>query len=130
MIMFNCGHPDNKALTPETVGQRETTLIDWTDEVGYVGKEWNHLVGYSTPSADARLIHFTQGVPAYPETQMSEYAKSWERSAMQSLKTVPWAALMGRSVHTREQDGKLVPKLYPHDQAPPEDAFELPKQDK
>lgn len=77
--------------------------ITWAPEeaIGTLPPEWNHLVGYDAPRPDARLVHFTQGVPAYPETKDSEYAPEWNREMARALASVPWVKLMGNSVHAQ-----------------------------
>jgi lipopolysaccharide biosynthesis glycosyltransferase len=113
-MLFNCGHEDNKKLTPDLI-ERANGLhqIAWTDKIGDLPREWNHLVGYDAPRPDAKLVHFTQGLPIYPETQGSEYAQAWrdEHKAMNFAE--PWAVLMGNSVHAAQTaDGRLVAKLH------------------
>jgi len=113
LILFNCGHPSNKVLTPKNIESAKSLHgMNWLkdEEVGALPGEWNHLVGYDTPREDAKLVHFTQGVPAYEETKDSEYAKEWNTDAQAAMGTQPWATLMGHSVHTKVVDGKLVPK--------------------
>lgn len=121
VMLFNCGHPDNAVLTPEHVDDpkrcRTPHLIDWTKNIGGLPREWNHLVGYQAPR-DAKLVHYTQGVPAYPETKESEHAAAWQRALSLSVSTLPWLDLMGPSVHTKTlDDGRVVPKLYREDAA-------------
>jgi len=113
MILFNCGHPSNRVLTPEMIESAKALhSMNWLreEEVGDLPREWNHLVGYDKPRKDAKLVHYTQGVPAYPETEDSEYAAEWLREVDASRGTQPWATLMGTSVHTKIVDGKLMPK--------------------
>lgn len=132
MMLFNCAHPDNAVLTPDYVGDAERCrtphLIDWTGNVGAFDVRWGHLVGYDEPRGDARAVHFTQGVPAWPETFACEWSEEWMRTlsvamwpwAMRQVEAqLPWAALMGDSVHARMlADGRLVPKLYDDTEAP------------
>lgn len=111
VMLFNCAKC--KILTPEYV---ETASglhhINWVpeDQIGELPSEWNHLVGYFPKRDDAKLLHYTQGMPAYPLTHDSDYAKEWakEHQMMNSIK--PWEELMGNSVHACEIDGVRVPK--------------------
>ena len=126
VMLFDCAHPDNSKLTPEHIDDAKACpaphLIGWTGAVGPLGPEWHHLVGYDVPNPNAKLIHFTQGVPAWPETFACEWSEEWLRMAQVAvwpwaMKTVeaqlPWQALMGRSVHAVTlDDGRVVPKLY------------------
>lgn len=118
-ILFNCGHPANKILTPSFI---ETASglhgIEWCDPdlVGDFDRSWNHLCGYDNPRPDARLAHYTQGIPAFPETQTSEYAQEWKEEARRMNSSMPWITLMGNSVHATIKDGKLVPKFTVKDE--------------
>lgn len=91
-------------LTPEYIETaNDLHSIGWAtdDRIGELPKEWNHLVGYDDPNPDAKIIHFTQGIPAFPETKDSEYGDEWRKHAQLSHSSVPWATLMGNSVHAK-----------------------------
>ncbi len=113
VMLFNCAKC--KILTPEYI-ETATGLhtISWVDDslVGDLPREWNHLVGYSPepPAIAPKLIHYTQGMPAYPITQDSPFALDWakEHQLMNSIR--PWVELMGNSVHACEIDGVRMPK--------------------
>ena len=120
MIMFNCGHPANKVLTPDYVEDPKRCVaphtMDWLtpDLVGGVPGHWNHLVGYDAPRADAKLVHYTQGMPIYEETSGSEYREEWMAEHKACNATSPWQQLMARSVHAgRTADGRIVARLHP-----------------
>jgi hypothetical protein len=120
MILFNCGHPGNRILMPEYVEDpkqcRSPHTIDWLapDLVGDLPREWNHLVGYDAPRADAKLVHFTQGMPIFEETKGSEYAEEWKKEHAKANQTQGWQDLMARSVHAgKTSDGRIVAKLHP-----------------
>lgn len=87
-------------LTPDYVQKTENPLmLSWAEEVGDLPPEWNHLVGYDAPNPDAKMVHFTQGVPAFPETADSEHADEWLATVNASRSAQPWVTLMGNSVH-------------------------------
>jgi hypothetical protein len=116
LIDFDCGHPSNKILTPDYVATaNDLHRLSWLkdDEIGDISKGWNHLVGYDEPWDHASLVHFTQGLPIFPETEGSEYAEQWraEHKAMNSTK--PWQETMGNSVHAAmTKDGRRVARLH------------------
>ncbi len=91
------------ALTPEYVKDTAHGLFDfaWAESVGELPAAWNHLVGYQPPNPNAKMVHFTQGVPCWPETQDSEHAEAWKQTASQVMTTVSFRELMGRSVHAK-----------------------------
>lgn len=137
VMLFNCGHPDNAVLTPEYIEDPEQCkaphIIDWTEKIGALPSEWNHLVGYDQPRDDAKLVHYTMGVPAWPETIGCEYAKDWIRTVtivnfpwtpVEVKNQIKWADLMGNSVHAKTlPDGRRVPLFY---EPPPEPFAEPP----
>jgi len=118
VILFNCGHPANRSLTPEYVEDPKNPLFkfEWLGEdlVGALPSEWNHLVGYDAPRKDAKLIHYTMGIPAFKETQSSEYAGEWHQIQQAANSTISWKALMGQSVHAAHlPDGRVLPLFHP-----------------
>jgi hypothetical protein len=120
MILFNCGHPANQILTPQYVEDpkqcRSPHTIDWLvpELIGDLPREWNHLVGYDRPRDDAKLVHYTQGMPIFEETKGSEYAEEWKKEHAKANGTLGWQELMARSVHAgKTADGRIVAKLHP-----------------
>jgi lipopolysaccharide biosynthesis glycosyltransferase len=137
VMVFNCAHPDNRVLTPEFIETTDKGLhgIVWTNSIGSLPDDWNHLVGYddlrqvrvqksvgasSEPvhstelvsgKSHAKLIHFTQGVPAWPITADSEYSEQWDLDKQFMNSAQDWEKLMGPSVHSAAlPDGGVVPK--------------------
>lgn len=109
-MLFNC--PKCRILTPEYVQTAKGLhTIEWAESVGDMPPEWNHLVGYDASREDAKLIHYTQGIPAFPETKGCEYADMWFKEHRIVNSAVPWVELMGNSVHAEIVDGKPRPKL-------------------
>lgn len=116
MMLFNCFHSDNTRLTPDLIEHTHTALHQaaWTSCVGVVPSSWNHLVGYDPPRSDARLVHFTQGLPIFEETRGSEYTEEWETERLAMFAVASWPTLMGRSVHaTTDSAGRPVARLHP-----------------
>ena len=109
-ILFNCSHPDNAKLTPEFVDTTQVNLhkIAWTDAVGEFPGEWNHLVGYDEPRENPKLIHYTQGIPVFPETEDGGYANEYRSEVRSCMFSRPWAELMGNSVHAKPVVDRLV----------------------
>lgn len=99
-----------RVLTPEYVADPSHGMFDfkWASGVGSLPAEWNHLEGYDAPRNDAKLVHFTQGVPCWPETVGTQYASEWlaERDAV--MYTVSFAELMGASVHVEHVQKRLA----------------------
>lgn len=120
MILFNCAHPSNRILTPDYVQDpnqcRAPHGMDWLPDelVGDLPRAWNHLVGYDPPRPDAKLVHYTQGMPIFEETTGSEYAEAWKAEHQAANQTLGWVELMGHSVHAgATPEGRKVAKLHP-----------------
>lgn len=95
---WNC-----KTLTPEYVDNPAHKLFDfaWASSVGELSPQWNHLVGYDAPQ-DAKIIHYTKGIPIWAETRDCEYAKEWHDARRETQFSVSYDELMGSSVHARK----------------------------
>lgn len=112
-ILFNC--KECKMLTPEYI-ENAPRLHDMSflrdDKVGALPAEWNHLVGYDAPKKDVKLIHYTQGVPAFRECVDCEHSDTWSTEHYHTNFIGNWKDLMGNSVHAGKlPDGTLAP-LY------------------
>lgn len=87
-----------RTLTPEFIETGSPQKLEW-GTVGSLPKEWNHIVPYSGLNPEAKIIHYTQGIPFFPETKGCEHSKAWWDEANRSMSTVSWNELMGTSVH-------------------------------
>ncbi len=87
VVLWNCGHPANKVVTPAFVEQstgaqlhRFTWLAD--DLIGELPKVWNWLPDEFGPNPDARLLHWTLGTPCFHEYADAPMAEEWHRERM------------------------------------------------
>ena len=88
-------------LTPDYINDEANPvnkIWEWAD-IGALPAQYNHCVGYDQPRDDAKIVHFTQGIPCFKETIDSEYAQEWEEEFRSSIFTVSWEQIMGNSVH-------------------------------
>ena len=100
VMLFNCAACKN--LTPEYIEKGSPNKItEWAQSIGSLDKEWNHLVGYDKPNPDAKIAHFTMGIPCFPETEGDEFADEWKEAHRSMNATVTWKQIMGTSVHAR-----------------------------
>ena len=92
-----------KILTPEFIDDisHNPLGMGWSKKVGDLPKEWNHLVGYDEPNPSAKVVHFTQGVPVWPETANCEFGNEWRSEMLAMMQAKPWAEIMGKSVHAK-----------------------------
>lgn len=82
VIIFNCDHKANKALSVEmvnTVPGRDLHRLCWLDDeqIGELSPEWNFLVGHSDPSISPKAVHFTDGVPDMIGYENAPYSDEW-----------------------------------------------------
>lgn len=83
VVLWNCGHAANAAVTPDYVNaaspldlHRFTWLDD--DQIGTLDVRWNWLVGeYADPPKDVRNVHWTVGGPYFAEYAGADYADEW-----------------------------------------------------
>lgn len=114
VVLFNCAKC--KELTPEFIEKAEKLhTFEWLHEdfVGSLPPEWNHLVGYDKPNINAKLIHYTQGVPGFDELEVCEHASLWHKARHGVNHIAAWTEVMGNSVHAVQLDGGLrIPKMF------------------
>lgn len=82
VMLFNCRHPVWHDITPELI--KRTPLLDllqfrfMPDElIGELPIEWNWLADEHGENPDAKLLHFTAGVPAIPAHASGPMAGEW-----------------------------------------------------
>ena len=90
VMLFNCGHPANKILTKELVGEAGGAFLhrfQWLtdDEVGELPVEWNHLVGEYKENPDEKLVHFTLVAPCFHHYYEDEYSGEWSDHLLNSI---------------------------------------------
>ncbi len=88
-------------LTPEYIECNEPQMLDW-GKVGFLPAEWNYCVGYDDPIYDPKVLHYTMGIPVFPEVKDVGYVEPWENELRAATNTVPWKELMGHSVHAEK----------------------------
>jgi len=102
LMYFNCDRCT--LLTPDWIENPNNNpfTLEWaTDGIGSLPAEWNHCVGYDLPREDAKLLHFTMGLPIWPETSKSEKAEVWFQEHRVTNASVSYEELMGNSVHDK-----------------------------
>jgi len=92
LMLFNCGHPSTRSLTPQAVNTQSGAYlhrVQWAadTEIGAVPSTWNWLEG-SMPrpaSGTPAAVHFTRGGPWFENWQDVDYGDLWlrERAAIE-----------------------------------------------
>lgn len=102
VMVFDCKRCLN--LTPKYIDDESNNMFDFAwaeDSVHGFPSEWNHCVGYEEPRDDAKLYHYTQGLPCFTETRGLDEDVYWDEELAAMKHTVSWRALMGGSVHAK-----------------------------
>ena len=82
LILWNCGHPKHKILTPEYIAQQSGQFLhrfSWLNEndVGEIPKEWNWLAIEYPINSKAKIIHYTLGTPCFRDFRETDMASEW-----------------------------------------------------
>jgi hypothetical protein len=64
--------------------------------------------GWSYPRNDAKLVHFTRGVPFFPGTEGTEYVDEWRSELEASVHAESWESLLGNSVHDKHVRARMA----------------------
>lgn len=125
VIFFNCGHPDNRKFTPEFIEATDERLhlIKWTEAIHWLPNRFNFLVGYDKPEwcqgQIPSLIHYTRGIPAWPETQGCDFADHWiDARARAFTPATDWATIFERSNHAVPGPSGVHSRTVPCSTAP------------
>ena len=90
VMIFNCGHPANKILTPEFVEDAGGSFLhrfQWLndEQIGALPQEWNHLVSEFPENPDAKLYHHTLGTPGFSRYMSCEGSKEWNSYLLNAI---------------------------------------------
>lgn len=83
VVLWNCGHEANKAVTPDfvnTATPMELHRFGWLkdDQIGDLNVRWNWLVGeYDEPPRDVKNVHWTVGGPYFEEFKSADFSEEW-----------------------------------------------------
>ena len=86
LILWNCSHPSNKMLSPETINTQTGKYLhrfEWLDdeEIGNLPVVWNWLVGWYKEPRDGqpKALHYTEGGPWFENYKNCEYSEVWNK---------------------------------------------------
>ena len=84
LVLYNCGHPANAALTPEIVNTESGAFLHqfkWLNDslIGALPETWNWLEGWNAKPATGTpaAVHFTRGGPWFDDWLDVAYADLW-----------------------------------------------------
>jgi lipopolysaccharide biosynthesis glycosyltransferase len=84
VILWNCGHEANRAVTPEFVQSATGAQVhrfSWlTDDlIGELPIEWNWLPDEFGANPNAKLLHYTLGTPSFHDFATTPMGDEWHR---------------------------------------------------
>ena len=84
VMLWNCSHPANRALSPEFIESASGAQLHrftWLDDalIGALPIAWNWLPDEFGPNPDAKLLHWTLGTPCFHDFATSPMAEEWHR---------------------------------------------------
>lgn len=84
VMLWNCAHPANRALSPEFIESASGAQLHrftWLDDalIGALPIAWNWLPDEFGPNPDAKLLHWTLGTPCFHDFATSPMAEEWHR---------------------------------------------------
>jgi hypothetical protein len=87
VVLWNCGHPANRQVTPEFVMRATGAQLHrftWLEDslIGALPKVWNWLPDEFGANADAKLLHWTLGTPCFHEYADVPMAAEWHREKL------------------------------------------------
>lgn len=86
VMLINCGHFRWRQMTPENVEKMsgpELHRFSWIPDelIGELPSAWNWLAQEHGENPEAKLIHYTAGVPAFPHYFDTPMADAWRKEA-------------------------------------------------
>lgn len=85
VILWNCGHPAHRVLTPEFIQKQTGAYLhrfSWLSDaqIGALPREWNWLAIEYEDNPQARLVHFTLGTPCFKDYADTAMADIWHEA--------------------------------------------------
>jgi hypothetical protein len=82
VCIFNCAHPIWRELEISGFDMLELMFIP-SEAIGELPAEWNRLADEGQPTEDAKVLHWTAGVPAFDHYRDAPAADKWHTARRQ-----------------------------------------------
>ncbi len=87
VVLWNCSHRANHAVTPQFVMSSTGSQLHrftWLEDsqIGQIPKVWNWLPDEFGENQDAKLLHWTLGTPCFHEYACAPMADEWHRESL------------------------------------------------
>lgn len=85
VVLWSCGYMAHRQLTPAFVEGATGKFLhrfSWVpdDRIGELPKEWNFLVDEDNQAKEAKIAHFTNGLPGFKHYDGVSYSEEWKQS--------------------------------------------------
>ena len=95
VMLIDCGsavwrRPTYQKLLKGHAGDLHRFSFLDDERIGEIPKEWNWLVGEYDFNPNAKLAHFTIGLPCLPKYKDWDYAQEWRDELKDSTHYEPW----------------------------------------
>ena len=87
LMLINCSHFAWRYMTPEAIEM--TPKMDLlqlnfvsSDKIGELPPEWNWLADEYGSNPDAKVLHWTAGIPGFPRYTDAPHADDWAKEAL------------------------------------------------
>lgn len=82
VMLINCAHFAWRDMTPRKVATMKGSELHRfsfipDDRIGFLPVEWNWLCQEFGPNPDAKVLHYTIGLPGFPHYNCTEHAADW-----------------------------------------------------
>lgn len=136
MILWNCDHPANAALTADYVNNQSPDALNsfvWLkpEEIGELHYEWNWLVGHYTEPQQGKPkgIEFINGGPWQDEHKNTAYGLYWERERNEYVKSSIGIRQAHRFENLPEDINQIVDKMIEYRMDSNNEYYKTTKQD-
>jgi len=87
VMLVNCSHFAWRQMTPERVEEMSGSELHQfafieNERIGELPAEWNWLADEFGENPDAKLLHWTAGIPAWPHYANAPHADDWAQAAI------------------------------------------------
>lgn len=96
VMLINCWHKSWRHAG-DALDSLQLKFID-DDLIGELNPNWNWLVDEYGPNPDAKVLHWTAGIPAFPHYRNAPHADEWFAACDHALMT-DWAATKREAPH-------------------------------
>jgi hypothetical protein len=82
VMIWSCDYMPHHKLTPKFIAEQPGSYLhrfEWMpeDRIGELPAEYNHLVAEQPFNPEAKIAHFTLGIPGFEHYRHADYAQEW-----------------------------------------------------